>query len=97
MKMLLSITVSGPGSYSDLYGNETTVVKMHSGNGEHEKIEFLAIACLDLALDDVGLADNSGLRKVLLDYFVRAATTTMSRYHQCTDDVPDSLLIPHWS
>src|SRR5882757_836279 len=27
--------LGGPTTYSDSYGEETTVVKMHSGNGEH--------------------------------------------------------------
>jgi hypothetical protein len=43
-------------AYSDSYGDETTVVKMHSGNGEHDEMDRRAIACLDLALADVGLA-----------------------------------------
>ena len=30
--------LGGPSLYSDSYGNETTVVKMHSGNGEPEVI-----------------------------------------------------------
>ena len=28
--------LGGPTMYSDSYGDETTVVKMHSGNGEHD-------------------------------------------------------------
>jgi TrkA-C domain len=41
---------------SDSYGDETTVVKMHSGNGEHDEMDRRAIACFDQALADVGLA-----------------------------------------
>ena len=83
--------------YSDSYGNETTVVKMHSGNGEHDQMDRSAIACFDLALADVGLADDGALRQVLRDYFARATKTTMSRYRQSADDVPNGLSIPHWS
>ena len=83
--------------YSDSYGNETTVVKMHSGNGEHDQMDRRAIACFDLALADVGLADDGALRQVLRDYFARATKTTMSRYRQSADDVPNGLSIPHWS
>jgi hemoglobin len=31
--------LGGPATYSDSYGDETTVVKMHSGNGEHEEMD----------------------------------------------------------
>ena len=33
----------------------------------------------------------------LHNYFAWATTTTMARYHQSADDVPDGLGIPHWS
>ena len=42
-------------------GDETTVVKMHSGNGEHDEMDRRAIACFDQALADVGLADDDAL------------------------------------
>jgi hemoglobin len=56
-----------------------------------------AIACFDQALVDVGLADDIALRQLLHEYFAWATTTTMSRYHQSADDVPDGLSIPRWS
>ena len=89
--------LGGPSTYSDSYGDETTVVKTHSGNGEHDEMDRRAIACFDQALADVGLANDGALRQVLHDYFAWATTTTMSRYHQCADDVPNGLSIPHWS
>src|SRR4029077_20722247 len=48
--------LGGPTTYSDSYGDETTVVKMHSGNGEHDEMDRRAIACFDQALADVGRA-----------------------------------------
>jgi hemoglobin len=89
--------LGGPTTYSDSYGDETSVVKIHSGNGEHHEMDRRAIACFDQALVDVGLAGNAPLQKVLHDYFAWATTTTMARYHQSADDVPDGLSIPHWS
>lgn len=88
--------LGGPTVYSDSYGDETTVVRMHSGNGVHEEMDRCAIACFDLALADVGLADNDPLRRVLHDYFAWATTTTMARYHLSADDVPNGLSIPKW-
>lgn len=89
--------LGGPTAYSDAYGDETTVVKMHSGNGEHAEMDRRAIACFDLALADAGLAADEALRQVLHDYFAWATTTTMSRYHCSADDVPHGLSIPRWS
>ena len=89
--------LGGPTTYSKSYGDETTVVKMHSGNGKHEEMDRRAIACFDQALIDAGLADDAPLTRVLHDYFAWATTTTMARYHHSADDVPEGLAIPRWS
>lgn len=89
--------LGGPTAYSDTYGNETSVVRIHSGNGEHEEMDRRAIACFDQALQDVGLAAADPPRQVLHDYFAWVTTTTMSRYPESADDVPEGLSIPRWS
>ena len=43
--------LGGPTTYSQSYGDETSVVRMHSGNGPHEEMDRRAIACFDQALD----------------------------------------------
>ena len=89
--------LGGPPLYSPRYGDETSVVRIHSGNGAHEEMDRRAIACFDQALADTGLAGDGKLRQVLHDYFSWATTTTMARYHRSADDVPDGLAIPRWS
>ena len=89
--------LGGPSAYSDRFGSETSVVKIHSGNGVHEEMDRRAIACFDLALADAGLAENETLRQVLHDYFAWATNTTMARYHHSASDVPEGLTIPRWS
>ncbi len=89
--------LGGPTTFSDAYGDETSVVQIHSGNGVHEEMDRRAIACFDQALEDVGLATAEPLRQVLHDYFAWATTTTMARYHDSADDVPEGLTIPRWS
>ena len=99
--------LGGPPLYSQRYGDETSVVRIHSGNGAHEEMDRRAIACFGQALADIGLADiglastgmapDDRLRQVLYDYFAWATTTTMARYHRSADDVPDGLAIPRWS
>lgn len=87
--------LGGPATYSDTFGDETAVVRMHSGNGPHEEMDRRAIECFDRALEDVGLTAEP-VRTVLHDYFAWATTTTMSRYRSA-DDVPEGLIIPKWS
>jgi hemoglobin len=88
--------LGGPHTYSERYGDETAVVRIHSGNGPHEEMDQRAIACFDQALEDVGLTDEQ-LRQALHDYFAWATTTTMSAHHDSADDVPQGLSIPRWS
>jgi hemoglobin len=89
--------LGGPSTYSDTYGDETSVVRIHSGNGPHEEMDRRAVACFDQALDDVGLTAAGPLRRVLHDYFAWATATSMSRYHESADDVPEGSSIPRWS
>src|SRR3954451_2134396 len=57
--------LGGPATYSERYADETTVVRMHSGNGEHDEMDRRAIECFDEALVDTGLASDERLRQVL--------------------------------
>jgi hemoglobin len=86
----------GPATYSERYGDESSVVRIHSGNGAHEEMDRRAIACFDRAIDDVGIADPV-LRRILHDYFAWATTTSMAAYPEDAAQVPDGLSIPQWS
>ena len=87
--------LGGPATYSGAYGDESSVVRIHSGNGPHVEMDRRAITCFDQALEDARLSAAGPLRQVLHDYFAWA--TTMSRYHESADDVPEGLTIPRWS
>ncbi|HET8600045.1 MAG TPA: group II truncated hemoglobin [Segeticoccus sp.] len=89
--------LGGPATFSAQYGDETSVVRMHSGNGPHEEMNRRAIECFDQALVDAGLADDDRLRQVLHDYWAWATTTSMYRYHESADAVPNGLPLPRWS
>ncbi|MDX6197326.1 MAG: hemoglobin [Actinomycetota bacterium] len=88
--------LGGPAEYSSAYGDETAVVRMHSGHGEHDEMDRRAVACFDDAMTDVGLTTDP-LRQVLHDYFAWATTTTLARYHRSADEVPAGLTVPRWS
>jgi hemoglobin len=87
--------LGGPTTFSDTYGDETSVVRIHSGNGPHEEMDLRAIACFDQALTDVEL--TGPVRTVLHDYFAWVTRTSLTRYSQSADDVPADLSLPHWS
>ena len=89
--------LGGPATYSEQYGDETSVVRIHSGNGLHEEMDRRAITCFDQAMEDAGIASDQRLRSVLHDYFAWATTTTMAQYHRSPDDVPDGMSIRKWS
>jgi hemoglobin len=89
--------LGGPTAYSARFGDESSVVRIHSGNGLHEEMNRRAIACFDEALTDVGLDVDDRLRQLLHDYWAWATTVEMYRYHRSADDVPDGLHIPRWS
>lgn len=88
--------LGGPRLYSELYGDETSVVRIHSGNGEHEEMDRRAIACFDEALADVGIGEGE-LRQTLHEYFAWSTSASLARYHRSADDVPDGMTIPQWS
>jgi hemoglobin len=88
--------LGGPTIYADSYGDQSSVVRIHSGNGLHEEMDQRAIVCFDDALADVGLADDP-VGRVLHDYFAWATGTAMSAYPRAADDVPDGLGVPRWS
>jgi hemoglobin len=87
--------LGGPARYSQSLGSETSVVRMHSGNGVHDEMDANAIACFDAALDDVGITDP--LRKVLHEYFAWSTRVSMAAYPDDPADVPPGLAIPRWS
>lgn len=89
--------LGGPAEYTASYGDETSVVEIHSGNGEHDEMDRRAIECFDLALADVGLDRGKAVGRALHDYFAWATTASMTRYHRSAADVPHGLVIPKWS
>ena len=87
--------LGGPATYTERYGDESSVVALHSGNGPHEEMDDRAVDCFEQALEELGL--QTRVSAVLRDYFAWATSTTMARYHDSADDVPDGLALPRWS
>ena len=88
--------LGGPTHYGDSMSNESEVVRMHSGNGEHVEMDERAIDCFAQALDDVGLSRDPRLASTLMEYF-RCSTQTMASHPDSKDDVPSDLAFAYWS
>ncbi|MFI5493936.1 group II truncated hemoglobin [Actinoplanes sp. NPDC051859] len=87
--------LGGPAAFTGRYGDESSVVRMHSGNGPHDDMDRRALACFDAALVDAGLTVEP-LRQVLHDYFAWATEALNHRY-DAVADVPAGLTVPRWS
>ena len=88
--------LGGPADYTQLMGDESGVVRLHSGNGEHLEMDERAQVCFAQALEDAGLPADPLLRATLKAYF-RWATESMSAYPQSGGDVPAGLRLRRWS
>ncbi len=88
--------LGGPDAYTTRYGDESFVVREHSGNGPHAEMNDRAIACFDQAMSDVGITVDNPVREVLHDYFAWS-TPYVNRFERSAEDVPQHLEMPGWS
>jgi len=88
--------LGGPQAYTDSIQDQSTVVRMHSGNGPHDEMDRRALACFVAALDDAGIPDDPRLRSTLTDYFAWGIAA-LNHTYTSVDDVPDGLPLPSWS
>ncbi|WP_446663817.1 globin domain-containing protein [Flexivirga sp. B27] len=93
----LGEALGGPVSYTERYGPHADVVRMHSGNGEHDEMNERAVACFRGALHDAGLAEDQRVFQALLDYWGWATWHPMYAYHRSSADVPADLPMPQWN
>jgi hemoglobin len=88
--------LGGPADYTGAgLGDHSTVVRIHSGNGEHKEVNLRAIACFVAALDDSGFTDDE-VRTALTSWFT-AMIGDMAAYPDSPDDVPERLPLPRWT
>lgn len=88
--------LGGPPGYTATMGDQSHVVRLHSGNGEHHEMDERAQLCFAQALDDADLPADPRLRDALTAYF-RWATGDLATYPDSADDVPDGLGLARWS
>jgi hemoglobin len=87
--------MGGPPAYSTSCGDQSTLVRMHAGNGDMTDLGRRFVACFMQAADDAGLPDDPEFRAVLRDYMEWAVGDVL------VDGGPEAvaagMAMPHWS
>jgi hemoglobin len=83
--------LGGPATYSRTMGQESDVVRLHTGNGPHDEMDRRAVACFAEALRDAGVPE--ALHDQLTTWF-RDANAYVNHRWQSPDEVPDGLAMP---
>jgi hemoglobin len=89
--------LGGPPAYSALPdADQSSLVAMHSGNGDMSDLGERFVNCFMLAADDAGLPDDAEFRAALRSYMEWAVQDVALRYPDSTTEVPAGLLVPRW-
>jgi hemoglobin len=88
--------LGGPHVYSQSCGDQSTVVRMHSGNGDMTDLVRRFVECFAQAADDAGLPDEPEFRAALRAY-MEWAVVEINAHPEQDAVIPDGLAMPHWS
>jgi len=86
--------MGGPPTYSSGCGTQTSVLKMHAGNGDMSDLGRRFVECFCLAADDADLPDDPEFRAALREYMRWAVDEVLANEH--VEDVADALPMPRW-
>lgn len=86
--------LGGPPTFSTGCGSETSVLRMHSGNGDITDLGRRFVACFDAAMDDAALPSDPDFRSALHAYMVWAVDRVLA--HEDRDRIADGLAMPRW-
>lgn len=84
----LAEALGGPKLYSAGYGDESSVQKLHAGNGVHVELDEACLAAFDRAIADVGIEGEPATR---ISAYFRRATEEQRVYGDSEALVPDGL------
>jgi hemoglobin len=84
----LAEATGGPKLYTAGYGDETSMQRLHAGNGEHAELDEACLRLFDQALADVKVAPEAA--RALSAYF-RKATEAQRAYSRSAAQVPARL------
>ncbi|SFB77924.1 hemoglobin [Nocardioides terrae] len=84
----LAEAFGGPPLYSAGYGDESSMQRLHAGNGDHPDLYEACLTLFDRALVDVAIPQPAAAE---ISTYFRAATAAMHAYSDSVDQVPDGL------
>jgi len=87
--------VGGPPTYSRSCGDESHVLRMHSGNGDITELGRRFVVCFDRALDDAQLPDDPAFRGAMHAYMVWAVDVVLA-YSDHDALIPPAAEMPRW-
>ena len=88
----LAQALGGPALYTAGYGDETSMQRLHAGNGVHIDLDEACLTLFDQALTEVGIAPDAAAR---LSAYFRQATVAQRQWGDKTAQVPDGLPFPY--
>ncbi len=88
----LAEATGGPKLYTAGYGTETSMQRLHAGNGDHPELDEACLRLFDRALADVRAPLEAS--RALSAYF-RRATVAQRAYSKGRGQVPDDLPFNH--
>ena len=83
--------LGGPATYSRTMGDESHVVRLHTGNGPHDEMDLRAVDCFAAALEDARVPETH--HGELVGWF-RDANQYVNHHFASPDAVPDALPMP---
>lgn len=89
----LAEVTGGPKLYTAGYGDESSMQRLHAGNGEHAELDERCLALFENALAEMGVPKAPAAR--LAAHF-RRATEEQRRYAASASQVPADLPLPEW-
>lgn len=87
--------LGGPSEFSQACSDQSTVLHMHSGNGDMTDLGRRFVRCFAAAMDDAGLPDDPAFRAAMMAY-MRWAVDEFLRCSPQGAEVPAGLAIPRW-
>jgi len=85
----------GPPTFSTRYSDQSTMLRLHAGNGDMSDLGRRFVDCFTVAADDASLPADPEFRAALRAYMVWAVEEVLS--YPDRSDVPDHAAMPHWS
>lgn len=92
----LAEVMGGPSTFSEVYSDQSAMLRMHAGNGDITDLGRRFVDCFVAAADDAHLPADVDFRQALHDY-MQWAVEQVLRYPGSASTVPAGLPMPRWS